>query len=149
MNDIAKIKALRDTTGLSFDKIKKALDEAGGDEAKAVEVLRSYGTAMAAKKAAREVKEGVIEAYIHTTHKVGALVEVFCETDFVARNEDFRTLARDIAMHITAMKPSDMQELLAQPFVKDPAMTVHDLITQKIAKLGENIQLGQFAIFEV
>jgi elongation factor Ts len=149
MNEIEKIKKLRDTTGLSFDKIKKALDEAGGDEARAIEVLKSYGADMAAKKSSREVKEGIVESYIHSTRKVGALVEVLCETDFVARNEEFRELAKDIAMHVTAMRPAAVEELLGQAFVKDPSITIQELITQKVAKIGENIQIGNFVVFEI
>lgn len=146
---IDKIKNLRDDTGLSFNEIKKALDEAGGDEVKAKEALKAYGAAIAAKRSAREAKEGIIESYVHTTKKVGALVELLCETDFVARNAEFQQLAKDIAMHVVAMKPSDIAELLAQPFVKDPNITVQDLITQYVAKIGENIQLGKFALFEI
>ena len=148
-NDISKIKALRESTGLSFDKIKKAMDEAGGDEAKALEVLKSYQGGMAAKKADRAVQEGIVEAYVHSNKKVGAIVELLCETDFVARNSEFQDLARGIAMHLTAMKPADPTEALAQPFVKDPSVTVQDMINQAIAKLGENIQLGGFSIFEI
>ncbi len=149
MADIDKIRALRDQTGLSFDKIRKALEEANGDEAKAIEVLKSYGADTAAKKADRQVREGVVEAYVHATHKVGAMLELFCETDFVARNEEFRALAKDIVLHVTAMKPATAEELLAQPFVKDPAVTIQDLITQTIAKVGENIQLGRFVVYEI
>ncbi|MDP2647855.1 MAG: translation elongation factor Ts [Candidatus Yanofskybacteria bacterium] len=146
---VEKIKNLRDDTGLSFNEIKKALDDAGGDEAKAKEALKAYGVAMAAKRSAREAKEGIIESYIHTTKKVGALVELLCETDFVARNAEFQQLAKDIAMHVVAMKPSDTAQLLTQPFVKNPEITIQDLITQTVGKIGENIQLGQFAFFEI
>lgn len=149
MNDVEKIKALRDATGLSFDKIKKALDKSGGDETKAIEILKAYGAETAAKKSNREVKEGIVEAYIHNTRKVGTLVEVLCETDFVARNEEFRQMAKDLAMHIAAMKPESVQELLSQQFVKDQTITVQELITQKIAKIGENIQVGRFVVFEI
>jgi elongation factor Ts len=148
-NDIAIIKKLREVTGLSFDKIKKAMDEAGGDEAKALEVLKSYQGSMAAKKADREVKEGIVDSYIHTNKKIGAMVELLCETDFVARNNEFQDLARGIAMHATAMKPADAAETLTQPFVKDPSVTVQDMINQAIAKLGENIQLGRVDVFEI
>ncbi len=148
-DDIAKVKSLRDTTGLSFGEIKKALDEAGGDEAKALELLKSRGGAMAAKKSAREVNDGVVEAYIHSTRKVGALIELLCETDFVAKNVEFRDLAKDIAMQAAAMKPETPQELLAQPFIKDGSITVQDLINAAVAKLGENIQLGQVMVFAI
>lgn len=144
-----KIKSLRDATGLSFAQIKKALDEAGGDESKAAEILKSYGAASAAKKAGREVKEGIVESYVHGNRKVGTMLELLCETDFVARNEDFKALAHDIAMHVAAMRPTDETELLAQPFIKDPNVTISDLITGAVQKLGENIKLGKFVVFEL
>jgi len=149
MNEIEKIKTLREATGLSFAQIKKALDEAGGDAAKAVEVLKSYGASMAAKKSSREMGEGIIDSYIHSTKKIGALVELLCETDFVARNSEFRAMAHDIAMHVVAMRPTDEAELLSQAFIKDPAITIKDVVNGAIAKLGENIRIGKFTIFEL
>ena len=147
--DKEKIKQLRDQTGLSFSEINKALTEAGGDEEKAILLLKARGADIAAKKASRQVSEGVVDAYIHATGKVGAMIELLCETDFVARNEEFRKLAHDLAMHITAIKPKTNNELLDQPFVRDPAITVQDLINQIIQKVGENIQVGKFDIFDV
>lgn len=149
MSEIDKIKSLREATGLSFGQIKKALDEAGGDEAKAVEVLKTYGAAMAEKKSSRAATEGIVESYIHGNKKVGVLMELLCETDFVARNEEFRALAHDIAMHIAAMHPADEQELLSQPFIKDPNATIKSLIESAVGKLGENIRLGKFVLFEL
>ena len=148
-SEIEKIKSLRDHTGLSLNEIKKALVEAGGDEDKAKEILGKIGESMAAKKSSRQVKEGLVETYIHTTKKTGSMLELLCETDFVARNMEFQKLAKDLAMHIVAMKPTDAKDLLAQPFVKDPNVTVQDLINQSIAKLGENIQIGRFELFEI
>ena len=148
-SDLDKIKSLRDETGLSLKEITSAFKEAGGDVAKTKEILSSLGASVAQKKSSREVKEGIVEAYIHNNRKLGAMVEVLCETDFVARNDDFKTLAKDIAMHIAAMKPGSVEELLSQPFVKNPNQTVQDLINSMIAKLGENIQLGQYQLFEV
>jgi len=148
-NDITKVKSLREATGLSFGEINRALQEAGGDEEKAKEILKQYGATVAAKKADRELKAGIVESYIHNTRKVGALVEVLCETDFVARNPEFLELAKDIAMHITAMKPADNAELLAQPFVKNPEVTIQELINRSVGKIGENIQLGRFVVFEL
>lgn len=148
-SDIEKIKQLRDTTGLSFGEIKKALDEASGDEDKAREVLQKLGLQMAAKKAARSVKEGIVESYIHNTKKLGTIVELLCETDFVARNVEFQKLAHEIAMHITAMRPGSPEELMAQSFIKDQDITIKDLVGQYIAKLGENIQIGRFEVFEI
>ncbi len=147
--EIEKIKSLRDSTGLSFNEIKKSLIEAGGEVAKAAEALKNLGFSMAAKKSSREVKEGIVEAYIHSNRKVGSMIELLCETDFVARNMEFQKLAHDIAMHVAAMRPGDAKELLGQPFIKDQDVTVQELINQYIAKLGENIQLGEFNILEI
>lgn len=149
MSDTEKVKHLRDSTGLSLGQIKIALDEAGGDVARAMEVLRAHGVAVAENKSSREVKEGVVDAYIHATKKLGALVEVLCETDFVARNVEFRRLAHELAMQIAAAKPGTVDDLLSQSFIKDQDITVKDLINQHIAKLGENIQVGRFQIFEI
>ena len=148
-SDIEKVKTLRDSTGLSFNEIKKALDEVGGDEERAREVLKKLGLKVAVKKSSRQVKEGVVDAYVHNTRKIASVVELFCETDFVARNVEFQKLAHEVAMHIAAMKPGSVEELLVQPFVKDQDLTVQELINQSIAKLGENIQLGRFEIFEI
>ena len=104
---------------------------------------------MAAKKADRELKDGIVEAYIHSNRKIGALIELSCETDFVARNEEFRTLAKDLAMHAAAMRPADAAEMLEQPFVKDPSVAVKDLVTQAVAKLGENIRLSSVSVLSV
>ena len=147
--DINKVKNLRDSTGLSFGEIKKALDETGGDEDRAREILQKLGLKVAAKKSSRQVKEGVIDAYIHNTRKIASVVELFCETDFVARNIEFQKLAHETAMHVVVMKPGDVTELLTQTFIKDQDITVQELINQSVAKLGENIQLGRFEIFEI
>ena len=149
MSDTEKIKHLRDTTGLSLGQIKRALDEANGDMARAMEILKSHGIAVAQNKSSREVKEGVVDSYIHATKKLGALVEVLCETDFVARNVEFQKLSHELAMQVAAAKPGTTEDLLSQPFIKDQDITVQELINQYIAKLGENIQVGRFEIFEI
>ena len=149
MSDIEKVKNLRDSTGLSFNEIRKALTDAEGNEERAKQILQELGVKMAAKKSAREVKEGIIDAYIHNNKKIAAVVELYCETDFVARNLEFQKLAHELSMHIAAMKPGDLDGFLSQPFVKDPNVTVRELINQSIAKLGENIQIGRFEIFEI
>jgi len=149
MSDVTVIRELRDQTGLSFDKINKALAEAGGDKEKALEVLKSQAGAAAAKKADREAKEGAIGSYVHSTGKIGAMVRLACETDFVARNEDFKTLARDLAMHASAMRPESGEEMLGQPFVKEPDITVQEVINRAIAKLGENIQLAGVSVLSI
>lgn len=147
--DTEKIKHLRDTTGLSLGQIKKALDEAKGDHARAMEILKAHGVAVAEKKSSRDVKEGVVDAYIHATKKLGAMIEILCETDFVARNTEFQKLAHELAMQIAAAKPGTVDELLSQPFIKDQDIMVKELINQYIAKLGENIQVGKFEIFQL
>ncbi len=149
MSEIEKIKNLRDSTGLSLGEIKKAMVEAGGDETKAREILQKLGAKMASKKSERQVKEGVVDSYIHSNHKVGSMVELLCETDFVARNTEFQKLAHDLAMHIAAMRPGSNEELLTQQFVKDPAVTITELVNQHIAKLWENIQVGRFEVLEI
>jgi len=148
-SEIEKIKDLRDSTGLSLAEIKKAITEAGGDEERARELLQKLGVQMAAKKSSRQVKEGVIDAYVHSTKKVASVVELLCETDFVANNMEFQKLAHELAMHIAALRPGSIDELLGQPFIKDQDISVKELINQNIAKLGENIQLGRFEVFEI
>ena len=148
-SEIEKIKNLRDSTGLSLGEIKKALSESNGDEEKAREILSTLGSKMADKKSSRLVKEGVVDSYIHSNKKVGSMVEILCETDFVARNTEFQNLAHELAMHIVAMRPANNEELLSQPFVKDQNITVKDLINQHIAKLGENIQIGRFEVLAI
>ncbi len=147
--DVEKVKYLRESTGLSFNDIKKALDEAGGDETKAVDILRTQGVKMAEKKSSRTVKEGVVASYVHATKKLGSMVEVLCETDFVARNADFQELAKEIAMHIAAMRPGSVDDLLGQLYVKNQDMTIKELINGYVAKFGENIQIGRFEIFQI
>ncbi len=149
MSQIDKIKKIREATNLSVGEISKALAEAGGDEIQALEILKARGAAIANKKSTREIKEGVVECYIHNTKKMGAMVELGSETDFVARNAEFQKLARDLAMQIASMNPQSIEELLAQPFIKDTTITVSDLITQHVARLGENIKIGQFARLEI
>lgn len=146
-----QIKALRDKTGISVMQCKKALEDALGDEEKALVFLREKGAEISEKKKARTLGSGVIEAYIHAGAKVGVLVELLCETDFVARNEEFKALAGDIAMHIAAMNPvadstpgGGQESLLSQPFVKDPSLSIDGLLKQAIQKFGEKIEIGRF-----
>jgi elongation factor Ts len=146
---IDQVKSLRDETGLSVADIKKALTEAGGDVTKARELLASRGGDIAAKKAGRELKAGVVDSYVHTNKLSGCMLELLCETDFVSRGEVFQSLAHDICLHITAMKPQNVEELLAQPFIKNPEQTIQDVITSLVAKLGENIQIGKFELFQI
>lgn len=144
MPSAEQIKKLRAETGAGVMDVKKALEEAGDDAKKAREILRERGAAIAAKKGEREAKEGVVEAYIHAGGKVGVLLKLYCETDFVAKTAEFKQLAKDLAMHIAAMAPQDTEELLKQQFVKDLDKTIAQLVEEYIAKLGENIQVGDF-----
>jgi elongation factor Ts len=189
-----QVKELRERTGAGMMECKKALVEANGNVEEAAVVLRKRGIAVAAKKADRAASEGLITSYIHAGGKLGVLLELNCESDFVARTDDFQELARDVAMHIAAADPKfvrreDVDEaaiekereiqrdralqegkpaqvvdkivegrmskfyeevvLLEQPFVKDNAKTVQELITEKIAKLGENIAIGRMSRFKI
>jgi len=184
-----KIKKIRELTGAGVVDIKKALDEALGDENKAIQILRKKGLEKAGKKADRETKEGTIGVYLHSNGKIVSVVKLYCETDFVAKNEEFLGLAKDLAMQVAAMnpkairpedisqkevdeqkenwleelkkenKPEELKQkiikgkedkfrkeraLLSQAFVKNPEITVEDYIKEKIAKIGENIQVGEF-----
>jgi len=144
-----KVKKLREKTGSSMMECKKALSEAGGEEAKALKILQEKGRVTAMKKSERKAEEGIVEAYIHSNKKIGVLLKLKCETDFVAKNQEFRDLAHEIAMHIAGMDSKDVKILLSEPFVKNPEITVKDLIDEKIAKLGENIQVGEFIRYEL
>ena len=144
-----QIKKLRQKTSLSVMECKNALEEAGGDETKALKILETQGQEKAIKKSQREAKQGLIEAYLHSNGKLGVLLELNCETDFVAKNEQFKELAHDLAMHIAAMDPENLEELLEQPFIKDEAKKISDLVNETIAKLGENIKIGKFVRLEI
>lgn len=194
MSTMEQVKALREKSGAGIVDVKKALDEANGDEIKAMEILRKRGQDKAMKKSDREAHEGIVTTYVHSNNRIGVLLKLFCETDFVARNEEFQELGRDIAMHIAASapqyvkpeevpaelvekekaiwseqlakenKPKEIMEkimagkeekfrgenaLLTQVFVKDPSKTVGALLTEKIHKIGENIQVGGFVRYEI
>ena len=140
------IKKLREITGAGLMDAKKALQEAGNFN-EAVALLQKKGHATLAKKSTRAAKEGIVTSYIHAGGKVGAIVELNCETDFVARNEEFQKLAQEIAMHIAATEPADVSELLEQEYVRDPQKKIKDLIAQQVGKLGENILVKRFVRF--
>lgn len=137
------IKRLRDMTGAGVMDAKRALEEAGGDIDKAVSIIGERGLMKAEKKSDRATGAGILVTYVHND-RIGVLFELRCETDFVARLDEFKKMGHDIAMHIAAMDPADQAELLAQPFVKDQSTTVENLIKSVVAKTGENIQLGRF-----
>lgn len=148
MVKIEDLKKIREITSASVDAIRKALEEADGKIEHAMEILKKQGMAFAAKKAERLTGQGIVVSYVHAD-KIGVLVKLFCETDFVARNEQFQKLGRELAMHIAAMNPADISELLSQPYVRDEDITIGDLIKDYIAKLGENIRLGEFCRLEI
>lgn len=191
-NDLDKIKSLREKTAAGMMDCKKALAEAGGDMEKAIEILRKKGIALASEKAMRITKEGVIASYIHINNKIGTLVEVNCETDFVAKNDLFKNFVKDLTMQIAASNPLYLDKenvpkevvdkeidiikeqhkkkpakamdkiiegnlekfysevcLLQQPFIKDPSITIKDLLTQVIAKTGENIVIRRFIRYQL
>jgi elongation factor Ts len=149
MVKIEDLKKIRETTGVSIDAIRKALEEAGGEIEKAMGLLKERGALVAAKKASRQTGEGIVSSYIHANGKVGVMVKLLCETDFVARTEQFKELGHEIAMHIAAMNPADVEELIAQPYVRNQEQTVDQLVKDCISKLGENIQIGEFCRFEI
>lgn len=152
------IKELREETGLSLAQIKKALDEANGDKEKAREILSAYSATQAEKKSDREVAAGTVAAYVHSTGTTGVLLELGCETDFVGKNEEFISLAKDLAMHVCAMAPTSINNedgvgeetaLLRQSFIKDPEMTVEQRIQAAIQKFGENIKVIKFTRYSI
>ena len=141
LNDI---KALRQQTGAGIADVREALEQALGNLEKAKEIIKKKGLDKAGSKMDREVKAGVVEVYSHNG-KVGVLVEVLCETDFVAKTEDFKSLAHEIALQIASMNPENNEDLLIQDYVREPSQKVEDLIKSVVAKLGENIQIGKFS----
>lgn len=143
------IKALREKTSASLGDVRAALESAGGDEAKALELLRQRGAEIAEQRKARATGQGRVESYVHHDGRLAALVEVNCETDFVARTPEFLQFCRDVAMQVAAMNPDDLPALLAQPFVRDPGVTVGDLLKALIAKTGENVVIKRVARFAV
>ena len=145
----AEIKSLRDETGLSVMQCRQALEDAGGDRVKALQILKEKGATAAEKKGDRTLGAGVVVSYIHASGTVGAIVELSCETDFVARNPEFKAVAYDIAMHIAAMNPTDTGELLDQDFIKDSSRKVGDLINGAVQKFGERTEIARFTRFAV
>ena len=143
------IKALRDATGVSVMECKKALEGAGGDMQKAIAILKERSEGMVLKKSDRTLAAGTVAAYVHNTAQVGAMIVLSCETDFVAKNEAFVALARDIAMHISAMQPADKAELMAQQYIKDPSKTIEGLLNEATQKFGERVDIGGFERFSV
>jgi elongation factor Ts len=158
------IKELREQCGAGIMECRNALLEVEGDIDKALQTLKERGLLKAEKKAERTTAQGLIEAYVHTGGRIGALIELNCETDFVARTDEFKELAHNLAMQVAALSPQFITEkeipedadiepqaacLLLQPYIRDPGVTVRDVIVETIAKVGENIKVGRFARFEL
>jgi elongation factor Ts len=141
---IEEIKRLRNLTGVGITDAKQALVDAGGDFDKALDEMRKKGLTKAEKRAEREARAGLIGSYVHDG-RIGVLVEVNCETDFVAKTDEFKELVKDLTLHIAASEAIDTQELLKQPFVKNPEQSVEEYVKQYIAKLGENIVVRRFS----
>ena len=162
MVSVDAIKALREETGAGVMDCKRALEAADGDVSRAQDILRQEGIASAAKKSSRATNDGVVESYIHSGGRIGVLVEVNCETDFVARTPEFRELAHNLAMQVAAMDPQHVDEadlpegvevnpqedcLMQQAFIRDPSKTIDDLLKETVGKLGENIRVRRFTRF--
>lgn len=161
---VAAVKQLREETGAGVMACKRALDEANGEHDEAVRILRDQGLARAEKSVGRVATQGLVESYLHAGGRIGAMVELNCETDFVGRTPEFKDLAHDLAMQVAATSPKyvnvdemppDSDEsaeevcLMAQPFIKDPEQTIEQLILQRIAIVGENIRVRRFARFQI
>lgn len=149
MVDITLLKKLRNETSVSIADCRKALEQSNNDYKKALDWLKKNGLEKAAKKSDRETQQGLIESYIHQNGRVGALVEVMCETDFVARTDVFKILVHEICMQAAAMNPKDVPALLKQEYIRDGSKTIENLIKEAIAKLGENIVVKRFQRFEI
>ncbi|NMB57135.1 translation elongation factor Ts [Candidatus Beckwithbacteria bacterium] len=139
-----QIKKLRMETKAGVMDVRKALEESKGDMAKAKQWLAKKGLDKAAKKADRETGDGRIATYVHAGARIGAMVKLACETDFVSATDEFEVLGKEIAMQVASMDPKDVKELLAQTYIRDSKKTIDDLVKEAIAKLGENIQIIEF-----
>jgi len=147
--DLKTLKKLRDETAASIADCRTALDETGGNYEKALGWLKKRGIEKAEKKAGRSTSQGLVEAYIHTGGKTGVLLTILCETDFVAKTDEFKHLAHEIAMQISAMNPASVEELLQQDSIRDSSIKIEHLIKSTIGKLGENITVKEFKRFEI
>ena len=149
MEDLELLKKLREETGAGVMDCKKALSESGGDLEKAKRKLADLGLEKAAKKSERQVQDGLVGSYVHATGKIGALVVLSCETDFVARTEDFKKLVNEITLQVAAMRPLSVDELLDQDYIRDSSKKIKDLLVELSAKVGENILVKEFKVLEV
>lgn len=149
MTVIDQIKNLRAETSAGVIEAKKVLEDAGGDFEKAKKLLQERGVFSAAKKSDRASSEGLVATYVHATGKIASIIELFCETDFVARTEDFKKLSQELAMQVAATDPKDNDELLSQDYIRESNKTIQDLINEVIAKVGENIKVGRIVRFQI
>jgi elongation factor Ts len=147
--DIETIKKIRETTGAGVMDVKKALEESGGDEEKALKLIRKRGLAKAAKVADREAAEGMIVSYVHHGGKIAVLLELNCQTDFVARTEEFQKLGNELAMQVASMEPKTVDKLLKQEYIRDPSKKIEELIAETVAKTGEKIEVKRFVRWEL
>lgn len=146
LNDLKK---LREETAAGVSDCRRALEESNGDYRKALEWLKKHGIEKASKKEGRETSQGIIDSYVHANGRIGVLTELLCETDFVAKTEEFKNLAHEISMQIASMNPKDVSTLLEQEYIRDPSQKIQDLIKSAIGKLGENIKVAKFTRFEI
>lgn len=147
--DIKDVKKLREETGISVMEVRSALEDANGDYKKALAILKEKAEKIAAKKADRETGQGIIETYVHGNGKIGVMVMLLCETDFVAKTDEFKHLGHEVAMQIAAMDPKDVEELLKQEYIKDPSVTIEKMVKETIQKTGENIVVKKFDRFAI
>jgi len=146
---IELVKKLRAELGLGIMEIKAALEEAEGDESRAKEILKEKGFKKAEDKAERETHQGRVATYTHSTGKIGVMVEVLCETDFVAKHEDFVNFTKELCLQIAAMEPENVETLMKQEFVKDSSKTIDEMLKALISKFGENMKISRFERFEI
>ena len=146
---IELVKKIRAEMGLGIMEIKSALEEADGDETKAKQILKEKGFKKAESKAERETHQGRVATYTHSTGKIGVMVELLCETDFVAKHEDFLALTKELCLQVAAMNPETVEDLMKQEFIKDPNKTIEEMVKALISKFGENMKINRFARFEI
>jgi len=146
---IELVKKLRAEMGLGIMEIKSALEEAKGNETKAKQILKEKGFKKAESKAERETHQGRVATYTHATGKIGVMVELLCETDFVAKHEDFLALTKELCLQVAAMNPETVEDLMKQEFIKDPSKTIEEMLKALISKFGENMKINRFTRFEI
>ena len=149
MLDISQLKKLREETGISIALCKKALEESSGDIKKAKNLLNTWGIEKVKDKTNRQTSQGSIFSYIHHNHKIAGFVELLCETDFVASNEEFQKLGKEISMQVASTSPKSGEDLVKQEYIRDPSKKISDLINEAVLKFGENIKIGKILRWEL